>query len=166
MAGARHVVAVDPKEFKREQAQMLGAPHTAASLEEAQQLVDEITWGRKADQVIICVGVVDGDMIAPIMANMVTKNGVCVVTALAPALAMDVKLNLADLTLQQKSLKGAIFGGGNPRYDIPKLLRLYQEGKLKIDEMITNTYSLDQVNEGYEAMRNAENVRGVIVYDT
>lgn len=38
------------------------------------------------------------------------------------------------------------------------------EGRLKLGEMITRTYSLDQVNEGYEAMRKAENVKGVIMF--
>jgi S-(hydroxymethyl)glutathione dehydrogenase/alcohol dehydrogenase len=164
MAGARFVVAVDPKEFKREQALALGATHTAASIEEAVGLVGDITWGRKAEKVILTVDVVRGEMIGTIVGALVAKGGRCVVTGLAPALAMDVQLNLADLTLQQKQLVGSIFGGGNPRYDIPRLLRLYMEGKLKIDEMITRTYSLDEVNEGYQAMRDAENVRGVIVY--
>jgi S-(hydroxymethyl)glutathione dehydrogenase/alcohol dehydrogenase len=64
-----------------------------------------------------------------------------------------------------KEVKGTIFGSLNPRADIPKLLDLYRVGDLKLDELITKRYSLDQINEGYQAMRDGENIRGVIVYD-
>jgi len=65
----------------------------------------------------------------------------------------------------QKDLQGAIFGGYSPRVAIPELLGLYQEGRLKLDELVTNRYSLDQINEGYQAMRDGTNIRGVIVYE-
>jgi S-(hydroxymethyl)glutathione dehydrogenase/alcohol dehydrogenase len=60
---------------------------------------------------------------------------------------------------------GAIFGSANPRRDIPRLLRLYQEGKLKLDELVTNTYPLADINDGYQAMRDGTNVRGMVIYD-
>jgi S-(hydroxymethyl)glutathione dehydrogenase/alcohol dehydrogenase len=69
------------------------------------------------------------------------------------------------MAMWQKEIKGAIFGSLNPRADIPRLLALYRDGQLKLDELITNRYSLDQINEGYQAMRDGENIRGVIVYD-
>jgi Zn-dependent alcohol dehydrogenase len=52
----------------------------------------------------------------------------------------------------------------NPRVDIPKLLNLYREGQLKLDELITKRYALDEINVGYQAMRDGENIRGVIVH--
>jgi S-(hydroxymethyl)glutathione dehydrogenase/alcohol dehydrogenase len=63
----------------------------------------------------------------------------------------------------QKEVKGTIFGSLNPRADIPMLLGLYRSGQLKLDELITKTYTLDQINEGYQAMRDGVNIRGVIV---
>ena len=69
------------------------------------------------------------------------------------------------LTMMEKQLIGSLFGSANIRKDIPRLFELYLAGKLKIDELITKTYTLDQINEGYEAMRNGENIRGVILYD-
>jgi S-(hydroxymethyl)glutathione dehydrogenase/alcohol dehydrogenase len=66
--------------------------------------------------------------------------------------------------MQQKQLIGTIFGSANPRYDIPKLLGLYRSGQLKLDELVTRTYTLDQINEGYQDMRDGKNIRGVIVY--
>lgn len=163
-AGARWVVAVDPSELKREQAERFGATHTAATWEEAAELISRITWGRMADKAILCVGVAKGDMIAPMMA-MVSKGGRAVVTSVAPLADVDVTLSLADLTLMQKQLVGAIFGGGNPRFDIPRLLALSRDGQLPLADLVTRTYTLDQVNEGYQAMREARNVRGVILFD-
>jgi NDMA-dependent alcohol dehydrogenase len=163
MAGARHVVGVDPVEWKREQAATFGATHTAASIEEATELVGQITWGANADKAILTTGVAEGALVAPMM-GLVGKGGRAVVTAVAPLNQNEVQLNLSDLTLQRKELVGCIFGNANPRRDIPRLLRLYQEGKLKLDELVTKTYTLDEVNQGYQDMRDGKNIRGVINY--
>jgi NDMA-dependent alcohol dehydrogenase len=163
MAGARHIVAVDLNPAKHAHAEVFGATHTASSIEEATAVVGEITWGANADKAIITTGVATGDLIAPVM-SMVAKGGRCVVVAVAPISQEDVKLNLFDLTLQRKELVGCIFGNANPRRDIPRLLRLYAEGKLKLDELVTNTYKLDDINQGYQDMRDGTNVRGVVLY--
>jgi S-(hydroxymethyl)glutathione dehydrogenase/alcohol dehydrogenase len=164
LAGARFVVAVDPSEFKRESAIRFGATHAASSIEEALGLVRDITWGHMADKVVLAPSVVHGDMIAPLMA-LVAKGGRAVVTGVTPVLEMDVLMNLADLTLSQKELVGSLFGGANPREDIPRLLDLYRAGKLQLDEMVTQTYSLDDVNQGYQDLRENKNIRGVLLYD-
>jgi S-(hydroxymethyl)glutathione dehydrogenase/alcohol dehydrogenase len=62
----------------------------------------------------------------------------------------------------QKRLQGSLFGQSNPRFDIPNLLRLYQTGDLKLDELITSTYTLDQINQGYQDLLDGKNIRGVI----
>ncbi|HWB66399.1 MAG TPA: NDMA-dependent alcohol dehydrogenase [Mycobacteriales bacterium] len=163
MAGARHIVAVDPVQFKRDEALKFGATHTASSVEEAFALVGEITWGAMAEKAIITTGVAEGSMIASVL-SLVSKGGRCVVTAVASIEATDVTMSLFELTLMQKELVGSIFGGSNPRRDIPRLLRLYKEGKLKLDELITNEYKLDDVNQGYQDMRDGVNIRGLIRY--
>src|SRR5690606_33410551 len=83
LAGARHVVAVDPVEFKREQALQFGATHAVGSFEEAQALVGELTWGVNADKAILTTGVATGDLIAPMM-SLVAKGGRGVVVSVAP----------------------------------------------------------------------------------
>ena len=83
---------------------------------------------------------------------------------MAPIDAEDVKLNLFELTLMRKELVGCIFGNANPRRDIPRLLRLYMEGKLKLDELVTTPTTLDDVNQGYQDMRDGKNIRGLINY--
>jgi Zn-dependent alcohol dehydrogenase len=164
IAGAGRVIAVDPVEFKREKAQEFGATHTANSVEEALPLVMDLTVGRLAEKVIITVGEPEGDIIAPSMA-LVAKAGTLVMTSVASMAQIDTKLSLFDLTLLGKRIQGSIFGSGNPQSEIPKLLGLYRQGKLKVDEMVTQTYSLDQINEGYQAMRDGKNIRGVITFD-
>ena len=163
LAGARYVIALDPVEFKREQAQTFGATHTAASLEECQALVGELTWGRLADKVIVTVGEGKGADVGGYM-GMVAKGGTMVFTSVANMADNDVTLNLFDFAMQQKKLVGTIFGSANPRYDIPRLLGMYRSGQLKLDELITRTYTLEEINQGYQDMRDGKNIRGVIIY--
>ncbi len=164
MAGARHVIAIDPLEFKREKAMEFGATHTFSSMEEALPQVMEMTWGRMADKVIMTAGVMYGDLMA-LGTQLAGKGGTIVVTGVAPITQQESSVNLFELAMYNKEIKGTIFGSLNPRADIPKLLGLYREGQLKLDELITNRYRLDQINDGYQAMRDGENIRGVIVYD-
>ncbi|MCU0270737.1 MAG: NDMA-dependent alcohol dehydrogenase [Acidimicrobiales bacterium] len=165
MAGARHVVVVDPVEFKRESAMNFGATHAVANLEEAFALVNDITWGQLAKKAIITTDDVDGASF-PAVFQCVSKGGRVVLTAVDTfGKTEGIQMNLFDLTLQQKQLVGAIFGAANPRYDIPRLLRLYVDGKLKLDELVTKTYKLDEINQGYADLRAGQNIRGMVVYD-
>jgi S-(hydroxymethyl)glutathione dehydrogenase/alcohol dehydrogenase len=74
-------------------------------------------------------------------------------------------INLFELAMWNKEIKGTIFGSLNPRNDIPKLLGLYREGQLKLDELITRRYPLSGINDGYQAMRDGLNIRGIVVHD-
>jgi S-(hydroxymethyl)glutathione dehydrogenase/alcohol dehydrogenase len=69
------------------------------------------------------------------------------------------------LTLFEKRIIGSLFGSANIRKDIPRLMELYTQGQLNLDDLVTRTYTLDQVNEGYDAMRAGENIRGVILFE-
>jgi S-(hydroxymethyl)glutathione dehydrogenase/alcohol dehydrogenase len=161
IAGARNIVAVDPVEMKQKAALDLGATHTAASMAEATQVVSDLTRGVMADSVILTPSVMYGDLLAPAL-SLTAKGGTCVVTAVAPIDQRDVTLDLFELAMWQKEIRGVIFGGGNPRYDIPVLLDLYRAGHLKLDELVTRTYPLEGINQGYEDMRAGNNIRGVL----
>ncbi|MFD6860285.1 NDMA-dependent alcohol dehydrogenase [Rhodococcus sp. NPDC060086] len=162
-AGARFVIAIDPVEFKRQKAKEFGATHVFASLEEATPVIGEITWGAMADVTIITVGEIHGDMIAPALA-VTAKGGQVVVVGMGDARDIDVKMSLFELTLLQKRVQGAIFGGVGPRSQIPKLLELYRNNQLDLDGLVTKTYKLEEINEGYADMLAGKNLRGVIVY--
>jgi S-(hydroxymethyl)glutathione dehydrogenase/alcohol dehydrogenase len=165
IAGAERIIAVDPVESKRDAAKIFGATHAAADLEAATALVRDLTHGVMADAAIITVGVVKGDQhIAPTMA-LVSKGGRVVVTGVSPVQDSDVKLSLFDLAIFQKELRGTLFGACNARSDLPTLFRLYRSGQLKLDELITNRYPLEEINTGYADMLSGRNIRGVIVHD-
>jgi len=71
---------------------------------------------------------------------------------------------LVDVILSQKEIVGNVFGGCNPHADLPKLLSLYKQGELKLKELVTKTYSLEQVNEGYSDLLAGTIMRGMITY--
>jgi len=164
LAGAARIIAIDPVDFKREKAKTFGATHSAASLAEALPMIQEITWGRMADRVIMTMGVGNGELLSQALA-ITSKLGRVVVTNLHPALEMSASISLLDLTLWEKQVVGSLFGSGNARADIPKLLGLYRDGQLDLDGLVTKTYSLEQVNDGYDDMRAGRNIRGVILFD-
>jgi len=163
LAGAERIVAVDPIEFKREMAQVFGATHTAASIDEAKELVAEITWGRMADKVIMTMGLGKSELIADAMA-MTAKRGRVVLTNVYNDDETLIHMSPGDLIRMEKQLVGALFGSANPRKDIPRLLELWQSGKIKLDELVTRTYPLDDINVGYQDMRDGKNIRGVLTF--
>lgn len=164
VVGARHVIAVDPVEFKRASAPTFGATHAVASAEEAQALALELTWGVGADVAIVTMGVVTEEVVSAAFAA-VRKRGTVVLTGLAGPDKKTVNISGFELSLFEKRLQGALFGSSNPFDDIPRILDLYRAGKVKLSELITTRYTLDQVNQGYEDMMAGRNIRGVIIHD-
>ncbi|ANI42105.1 NDMA-dependent alcohol dehydrogenase [Mycolicibacterium vaccae] len=162
-AGARNIFAIDPVEWKRDQALKFGATHVYPDIGSAMMGVAEITQGRMASKTIITTGELKGEEIDNYL-NITAKGGTCVVTAVANMANSDVTLNLSMLTLLQKNLQGTIFGGGNPHFDIPQLLSMYKAGRLNLDDMVTRQYKLEQINDGYRDMLEGKNIRGVIRY--
>ncbi len=164
LAGAANIVAVDPVGFKRESAGGFGATHTAESMEAAAATVRDVTHGVMADSVILTPSTMAGELLAPAQ-FLARKGGSIVVTAVAPLEQMDTQFNLFEFAMMNKQLLGTIFGSGSPRSEIPHMLSLYSAGQLDLDSMVTRTYTLDEVNEGYRDLLDGKNIRGVIVFD-
>jgi S-(hydroxymethyl)glutathione dehydrogenase/alcohol dehydrogenase len=164
LAGAEKIVVVDPIETKRDKAIQFGATHFVTTLAEATALVAELTRGVMADSALLTVGLLEGSMLED-AANIVRKGGAIVMTAIASMADSSPTLGLMMFTLFQKRLLGSLYGEANPRADIPRLLNLYREGKLLLDETVTHEYKLAEVNEGYEDMRAGRNIRGVVIHD-
>ncbi|MBV8789438.1 MAG: NDMA-dependent alcohol dehydrogenase [Mycobacterium sp.] len=163
IAGARRVFAIDPVEWKREQALKFGATETFADVADAAANIAQATRGLMCHKVIVTVGRSEGRDVESWM-GLTAKGGICVVTAMGGVLDTDVTLNLAGLSLLQKSLQGSLFGGGNPQYDIPEILELYKLGQLNLDGMVTREYRLEEINDGYRDMLEGRNIRGIIRY--
>jgi S-(hydroxymethyl)glutathione dehydrogenase/alcohol dehydrogenase len=160
-AGGKNVVVVDPVEFKRDMAKVFGATHTFADAQAAHEFVVDTTHGQLADHAIITVGVLHDEVIQSAI-DVVGKTGQVTITAVGNG---SVRVHPGLLIGYQRRVQGAIFGGCNPLYDVPRLLGLYRSGDLKLDELITRRYRLDEVNQGYQDMLDGKNVRGVVVHE-
>jgi S-(hydroxymethyl)glutathione dehydrogenase/alcohol dehydrogenase len=163
-AGAKYVIAVDPVAFKRETALRLGATHTTGDPDEAHRMAQELTRGVGAHQAIVTVGTLTAEVIDQAF-NAVGKAGTVVLTAVGGFRDRTIQLPAQVATLWKKTIKGSLFGECNPTADIPALLGLYQSGDLRLEELITARYRLEQINEGYEDMLGGRNIRGVIVHE-
>jgi S-(hydroxymethyl)glutathione dehydrogenase/alcohol dehydrogenase len=164
LAGARVIAAIDPIEFKREKAMEFGATHTHASIDEALGAMPETTWNRGFDKVIMTMGVGNGDALGQAF-WLGGKRSKIVVTNIHPTREASIAVPAVFLTVFEKQLIGSLFGSANPRKDIPKLLELYTQGQLDLDGLVTKTYSLDEINDGYADMYAGKNIRGVLIYD-
>ena len=160
-AGASAVIAVDPSEFKRDTAKFFGATETCPSVLEAIPLVRELTRGVMADRVVLTPGVLDAEMLAPAL-TLTRKGGTCLMTAVPKLEINMVPLVLADMIQSCKQLKGMIYGGMNPRASMPMLLSMYRRGHIRLDELITRRYRLDEINDAITDMREGRNIRGII----
>jgi S-(hydroxymethyl)glutathione dehydrogenase/alcohol dehydrogenase len=163
--GAKQVLGVDPVAFKRDSAVAFGATHTSPSAHEAVELVRDLTRGVMADRVVVTAGVVHADLI-PLAMMLTRKGGTCVLTGITPLHEMMVPLGLSDMVNSSKQLKGVMYGGMNPRASMPMLLSMYQAGALKLDELVTRRYHLDQITEAFADLRAGRNIRGIIEFRT
>ena len=163
-AGAKNVVVVDPVEFKRDMAKVFGATQTFADAKQAHEFVVDTTHGQLADHAICTPGVLTEEIV--IAAALVTgKGGKVTITAVGKATERAVHVHAGLLIGYQRQLRGALFGDCNPLYDVPRLLGLYRSGDLKLDELITRRYRLDEVNQAYQDMLDGKNIRGVIIHE-
>jgi len=164
-AGAEHIVAVDPVAWKRQAAvDTFGATHQAESIEEAAGLVADLTRGVMAASAMMHLGISDGSQVDAAL-GLVSKGGALVISNMSSIDQTDVRLSLRGLALMEKEVRGAIYGRCNPRVDIPRLVRLYQDGRLKLEELVTRRYRLSEINEAYSDMIAGKNIRGIITYD-
>jgi S-(hydroxymethyl)glutathione dehydrogenase/alcohol dehydrogenase len=162
-AGAKNVVVVDPVEFKRDMATVFGATHTFADAKSAHDFVVETTWGQLADHAICTPGVLTSEVVDAAV-QVVGKGGKVTITAVGKLGENTVRVHAGQMISYQRQVRGALFGDCNPLYDVPRLLGLYRSGDLKLDELVTRRYRLDEVNEGYRDMTDGKNIRGVIVH--
>jgi len=162
-AGASAVIAVDPVEFKREKAMEMGATHTFATMEEAAEFARTLTDWQGADRAIVTVGVLKGSHVAEAV-QAIRKGGVAVVTSIAADAEESIPVSPLELTRFQKRIQGTIYGHANPRADIPRQIQMYRSGQLKLDELISQTYTLDEINQGYDDLIEGKNIRGRLTF--
>jgi len=161
LAGAAMIVAVDPSGSKLELARSFGATHTVNPTGEANvvRALRKLTGGG-ADYAFECVG--HGEIAAEAYGAL-GKGGVAVVVGVAPP-RDQTSITTASLTFGEKTLTGSYFGSARPRQDFPRLLALYRTGRLKLDELITTRYSIEDAPRAFADLAAGKNARGVIVF--
>lgn len=161
IAGAEKIIAVDLEPRKLEFAKTFGATHRIdPAKEDVVPAIKEITEGRGPDFTFEAIG--SPEVIEQAYAAC-RKGGTCVVVGVGP-FGASVNLNAFLIPLLEKSIAGSWYGGANPHLDIPRLLALYRAGKLRLDELVTKTYKIEEVNQAFSDMKSGVNARGVIVF--
>ena len=159
LSGAHPIIAVDNRAAKLEGALRFGATHTVdASEVDPVEAIMEIT-GIGADHTFEAIG----NVAVMRQAWDATAKGGTEVVIGGAAMGDEVSLPALDFPFTEKAIRGTGYGGARMSVDIPRLLALYQAGRLNLDDMVTATYTLDQVNEAFDDLRAGKNLRGVLV---
>ncbi|MBK6866051.1 MAG: Zn-dependent alcohol dehydrogenase [Ideonella sp.] len=162
VSGAAIVVAVDTSDAKLEMARLFGATHVvnAATEENVVRRLRQLTDGG-ADFAFECVGL--GAVLAQAY-GCLRKGGTAVMVGVAGP-KDQTTIRTSTLTFEEKTLTGSYFGSARPREDFPRLLSLYKAGRLKLDELITRRYRIDEAAEAFADLASGRNARGVIMFD-
>ena len=162
LCGATKIIAADITQAKLDWAREFGATHGVLARGEAlTRAVLELTDGVGVDHAFVCID--PPETLVPAF-RATTKAGNVVVTALTPDTVTEIKIPPLELFTSQKAIMGAVYGFMSPRRQIPDLLALYRAGDLKLAELITRRYGLDDVNRGYADLDAGKNLRGIIVF--
>lgn len=161
LAGAQPIIALDLVESKLAAAMNFGATHTINPRDEdVQGRVRALTGGRGADFVFITAG--SGKAIEQ-GATLMRRGGTLVIVGM-PATGVKLELEAANFANDSQRVLGSKMGSTRLSVDVPKLVELYQEGRLKLDELITKRYPLEQINEAIAAVNRGEALRNVIIF--
>jgi S-(hydroxymethyl)glutathione dehydrogenase/alcohol dehydrogenase len=161
IAGSETIIAMDTREKPLELARTFGATHVInAKSDDLKKQIPELTNGRGADFVFDTVG--SPETVQQSLA-LTRKGGTVFVTGLSRTDAL-AAVPLFLFVMQEKKLIGSLYGSGQPLKDISRLVDLYEEGRLKLDELATRTYKLNQVNEALDALSSGEGARGIILW--
>jgi NDMA-dependent alcohol dehydrogenase len=162
LCGASPIIAADIVQVKLDWAREFGATHGVKAEGEAlTRAVLALTDGVGVQHAFVCID--PPTTLLPAF-RATAKAGNVVITALSPDTAMEITISPLELFVTQKAIMGAVYGFASPRLQIPELLALYRRGELKLKELITRNYSLDDVNRGYADLEAGKNIRGVIVF--
>jgi len=162
IAGANPIVAVDVADAKLDLAKRFGATHAinAAREENVVRAAKKLTGGGP-DYCFECIGL--GKTIDQAFRSL-RKGGTAVVVGVARG-EESVPVRPVALTFEEKTLTGSYFGSARPREDFPRLLALYRSGRLKLDELITHRYRIDEAPQAFADLEAGRNARGVIVFE-
>jgi Zn-dependent alcohol dehydrogenase len=161
LADAQMIVAIDQTDEKLATARTFGATHIIhATNEDPIKVARTLTNGQGLDYVFVTVG----NVAAINQAFRMIRRGGTLVTVGLPDTAATAAVNVHALTTGERRILGSFMGSAHLQVDILHLITLYQKGKLKLDELITDCYPLEQINEAIAAMESGKVLRNVIVF--
>ena len=161
LAGAQPIVAVDLSNAKLETSRAFGATHTVnPTQEDAKEAVRSLTRGRGADYVFVTVG--SAEAIEQGL-GLLRRAGTLVVVGM-PASGVKVEIEAVAFANNGQRMLGSKMGSARLGIDVPKLVALYRQGRLKLDQLITARYPLDDINEAIADVKRGEALRNVIVF--
>lgn len=162
LAGARRVIAVDLLDLKLEAARDFGATHTVNSSQaDAVQAVMDLTDGYGVDYAFVTVGSTAAMNQAFAMTR---KAGTTVIVGIPPTNANTLSFNSGHF-ISERRVMGSPMGSTRLRVHVPQLVELYQQQRLKLDELITRRYPLEQINQAIASMEAGEALRNVIIFE-
>lgn len=161
LSGAQPIVAIDLSDQKLEAAKAFGATHTInSSSEDARDVIRSLTSGRGADYVFVTVG---NAKVIGTAVDLLRPAGTLVLVGM-PASGEKAEIEVVDMADHAWRLLGSKMGSTRLRVDIPKLVELYAQGRLMLDELISARYPLDHINEAIASVKRGEALRNVIVF--
>lgn len=162
LAGAEKIIAIDRDPGKLAAAKNFGATHTVnASEVDAVEGVKALTNGEGVDYSFEAIG--RSDTIEQAF-HMLRMGGTAVVIGI-PAADATITLPAGLFPFGERKLIGSFFGSAQSRVDMPRILNLYRSGRVMLDELVTKTYRLEEVNEAFTDLKAGRNLRGVILFD-
>ena len=160
--GAAEIIAIDLSETKLALAKQFGATATVnAGQGDPVSQVMALTGQRGADVSFEVIGL--QETIEQTI-NMARRGGQAILVGVPRMDAMVSVPAFMGLVLNDKTIRGCWYGGSNVQKDVPMLVKLYKDGQLKLDELISREIGVDGVNEAFDAMKTGEVARSVIVY--
>jgi S-(hydroxymethyl)glutathione dehydrogenase/alcohol dehydrogenase len=160
IARCETIVAIDVRPVPLTIAQQFGATHAIDASLDVPAEVRRLTGGRGADFVFDTVG---SPATLGVALAATRKGGTVVLTGLSRVDSQG-SIPMFPFVMQEKRLVGSVYGSGQPSLDIPKLVALYQQDRLKLRELVSRTYALDRINDALAALAASDGARGVLTW--
>jgi S-(hydroxymethyl)glutathione dehydrogenase/alcohol dehydrogenase len=161
LVNASQIIGVDLLDNKLEYARKVGATHVVnSSQEDPVKAIKELTGGRGVDYAFDAIGL---PKVSRQAYDATRRGGTTVIVGMAPTGA-EIPIP-GTIPGDAKTVKGCFYGSTRPAIDFPKLVDLYLQGRLKLDQIVSRTYRFDEINDAFDALARGDNARGVVVFE-
>jgi S-(hydroxymethyl)glutathione dehydrogenase/alcohol dehydrogenase len=162
-SGVDTIIVVDPNDWKKEIAMKMGATHFInPTKEDPVEKTLELTHGVGVDYSFECFGSTECQAN---VYNSLRNKGTGVYIGAPDTSINEIPLNAFSFCVTERKIMGSLYGSSVPKVDVPKFVSMFMKGKIDLDPVVTRTFKLEEINQAFQAMRNGEVMRGVIVFD-